>query len=206
MAKYDLIEMTNLNGSEETVLYPKLRYIRVIGDREFVERMAKEPGGTTESMSENVLSAATSLLARLLSEGYSVKLKGLGTFKATLGMEKGKERETEEDKRNSRSIKVDNITFKPEKSLVRMTDKSCHLERGKVRRIKKISSTQEERLAIALDYLETHQTMNVDDYARITGLCRTSASTELRKLRTTEGSGISAQGRRPHLFYVKSKD
>ncbi len=195
--------MTNLHGSEETVLYPKLKHIRMIDDEEFVERMANEPGGATAAMTENVLSAAANLLSRLLSEGYSVKLKGIGTFKASLAMKKGKEDETNDEKRNSRSIKVDKITFKADKSLVSKTNSSCYLERGGVKRIKNVTSTLEERLAVALAYLDTHPNMTINDYARITGLNKTAAGRELRKLRETEGCGITSQGQRPHLIYVK---
>ncbi len=198
--------MTNLHGSEETVLYPKLKHIRMIGDKEFVERMAKEPGGATAAMTENVLSAAANLLSRLLSEGYSVKLKGIGTFKASLGRKKNKPYETEDEKHNARSIEVGKITFKADRSLVVKTNNSCYLERDGVQRIRKITSTLEERLAIAHNYLDSHPNMTVDNYAAITGLNKTAASRELRKLRETEGSGITIQGRRPHLIYVKSQE
>ncbi len=206
MAKYEIKELPKMHGSEETVLYPKLKHIRMIGDKEFVERMAKEPGGATAAMTENVLSAAASLLSRLLSEGYSVKLKGIGTFKASLGMKKDKQYETEDEKHNARSIKVDKITFKADKSLVSKTDSSCHLERGGVQRIRCVTTTLEERLAIAHNYLNTNPNMTVNDYAAITGLNKTAASRELRKLRSTEGSGITVQGQRPHLIYVKSQE
>ncbi len=73
--------MPNLNGSDETILYPRLKHIRMIEDEEFIRRMADSPGGTTAAMVENVYAATADMLVRLLSEGYSVRLKGIGTFK-----------------------------------------------------------------------------------------------------------------------------
>ncbi len=203
MAKYDIIEMPKMHGAVETILYPKLKHVRMMEDDEFIRRMASMPGGTTAAMAENVLAATADMLASLLSEGYSVRLKGIGTFKASLGMKRNKEYESEEEKRNARSIKVSKINFVADKRLIDKTDRSCYLERNEVQHITRIESTEAERLAAALEFLESHSFMKLYDYIALTGLTRTKASIELRKFRNTEGSGITSKGSGSHLIYVK---
>ncbi len=203
MAHYDIVELPKMRGSDKTILYPKLKHIRMIEDDEFIRRMASEPGGTTAAMAENVYAATANMLVRLLSEGYSIRLKGIGTFTAGLGMKNGKDNESENEKRNSRSIEIDKINFVADKQLIKRTNSCCHLERNEVKNIKRVSSTREERLAMALQFLATHPFMTVSDYMSITGLAYTAARTELKTFRETEGSGITSQGRRSHLVYVK---
>ncbi len=203
MAKYEIVEMPKMNGKDEVVLYPKLKHIRMMDDGEFMTRMDHEPNGVTAAMAENVLSAAANLMSRLLSEGYSVKLKGIGTFKASLGMKKDKGRETEDDKRNARSVEVKNIVFKADKQFVEKTDRSCYLERDGVKRISPVTTTFEERRDMAVEFLKSHPFLTVAAYAAMTGLNRSAAGKELKKIAKTEGSGIVVSGRSPHIIYVK---
>ncbi len=185
------------------MLYQKLKHMRMMYEAEFITRMDGEPNGVTSAMAESVLDAAANLMSRLLSEGYSVKLKGIGTFKVSLGMKKDKERETEDDKRNARSVEVKNIVFKADRQFVENTDRSCYLERGEVKRISSVTSTFEERRDMAIAFLESHPYMTVADYAAMTGLNRSAAGKELKKIAKTEGSGIVVSGRPPHIVYVK---
>ncbi len=203
MAKYDIIEMPQMNKSDEQVLYPKLKHIRLMNSEEFIQKIADEPGGPAIATIENVYAATVDMLARYLSEGYSVRLKGIGTFTAGLGMKKGKENETDDEKRNARSIEIDKINIVADKQLVKKTNKSCHLERGDLKHINRVATTEDERLAMALRFLDTHPFMTLSDYVALTGLTRTKASIELKKFRAAEGSGITSQGQRSYLVYVK---
>ncbi len=203
MAQYDIIELPKMHGSDETILYPKLKHIRMIEDEEFIHRMANEPGGTTAAMTQNVYAATANMLARLLSEGYSVRLKGIGTFMASIGMKKGKVYEQTDDKRNARSIEVKKINFVADKHLVKETDRRCYLERNDVKHINHVATTEDERLAMALRFLDTHPFLTVADYKSLTGLTLTKAKNELKKFRETEGSGLTYKGRGNHLVYLK---
>ena len=90
--------------------------------------------------------------------------------------------------------------------LDQMTGRIAALERvsGKFpRRVSRYSA--EERLALALDFLARHPYMRVVDYAVMTGLSRTVAGRELRRLYQTPGSGIGISGMGTHRVYVRVK-
>ena len=47
--------------------------------------------------------------------------------------------------------------------------------------------------------------MRVPDYVKLTGLSRTSATTELRQLALNPSSGIASRGSRSQKYYVLRK-
>ena len=71
--------------------------------------------------------------------------------------------------------------------------------------LRKSKFTLEERIQKARDFLEKNMFMRVPDYIRLTGLSRTSASIELRKLAFDPTSGITSKGQRSQKYYVLRK-
>ena len=89
--------------------------------------------------------------------------------------------------------------------LIRTTSRKCRLERGGVSRLRKSKLTLAERIQKACDFLEKNMFMRVPDYVRLTGLSRTTASMELRRLALDPTSGIASRGSRSQKFYVLCK-
>lgn len=205
MADYIMREMNDVRGDGETVFYPQIERFRQFGEEEFIAKMAMEGSGLSVGQVESVLAALKSRLSEMLALGYTVKVKGLGTFSTSLGIKEGKDYESGESnevKRNAQSIEVKNIRFKADKDLIANIDIRCHLTRKGERRLKIVYSTEEERLSIAHKYLKENVSMNIADYMRITGLTRTLATLELQKFRNCENSGIGTKGRGTHKVYV----
>jgi hypothetical protein len=72
-------------------------------------------------------------------------------------------------------------------------------------RIKKPTTTLEERIAKAKKFLEEKPLMRVMDYAWLTGLSRTTASMELRKIASDPTSGITSTGQSSQKYYCLRK-
>jgi hypothetical protein len=62
--------------------------------------------------------------------------------------------------------------------------------------------TLDERIQKARDFLQKNMFMRVPDYVRLTGLSRTTAAQELRKLALDPSSGITSRGQRSQKYYV----
>lgn len=202
MAEYDMQETTLAQGTGEmTVRYPRMRLYGRLDTDDFLLRAARH---TTFNLAE--LRAAVHLLASKLAEtlaqGYSVHLDGLGSFTPTLGLRPGAQRETGtpgETRRNATSICVDGIAFKPDRSLVRLTDAACRLKRtaDKSRR-SSTRYTPDQRLELARQYLAEHAEMSLTHYCALTGLLKDKASRELRRWeKSPHETGIRALGRGP---------
>ena len=167
MVKYIKQEMPDMTGKGETRAYYRIRSVGNIDTREFIRLVSQAGGGLSEGSVSHVLYQMTSKLADLLGRGHTVTIDGLGTFKATLGVRRGKEMDSldgEGEKLNARSIEVNGINFRVDKRLVQETDQGCVLERGPVCRLRRSPYTLEERLRLALDYLKENGVMRVMDY------------------------------------------
>lgn len=206
MADYVMREMNDVRGDGEKVFYPQIERFRQFSEDEFVQKMAMEGSGLSIGQVESVLASLKSRLSEMLALGYTVRVKGLGTFSTSLGIKEGKDYESgdsEEVKRNAQSIEVKNIRFKADRDLISLTDLRCNLVRKGEIKLRKIKTSEEERLNMAVKYLETHPFLKVAEYSIMTGLNHSYAAAELKKFSNTENSGIRSTGRCSHKVFVK---
>ena len=208
-AKYVMQEVKDLNNEGRTLLYPRMELQEVCGLDELARQVA---AGTTFGVGEvkGVISLVSRWMAVMMGQGRPVKLDGVGTFTPALGLKKGREREEADGsgtRRNAASIEVSGVRFRADKELVREVGRCCRLERSpRQSRLCRSRYTPEERLALALRFLEECPVMRVADYAALTGLSRTTAGAELRRWAATEGTGIGARGMRTHRVYVRKEE
>ena len=206
MAKYVKQEMSDLNGSGKKRAYYRLQTIRNLSGDEFIEIMAGRHAGVNPAMVKQVLYQAAEDMAFYMAMGYTVTLDGIGTFRPSLGMRRGKQMEEMEEgstKRNAQSICVNDINFKPAKRLIKRTNEECKLERGGTNKLHRSPYTKEERLKLAQEFLENNPFMRVRDYITLTKLSRTAASMELREFSQQPDSGIGWTGSGSSKLYIK---
>ncbi len=207
MAKYIKQEMPNLNGTEEPQVYYRLKTNRNIDSKEFAKHISRNGSGTDRAEMEGAIIRIAGGLAELLGNGYSVTIDGVGTFKAGLGLKVDKEMDTfdgTETKRNARSLQLTHVNFRADKELIKEANRRCKLERAGESRLHHSPYTKEERLNLALDFLEKRGAMRVADYVEMTGLSRCVANKELIEFRRNPSSGISFIGRGNNKVYVKA--
>jgi predicted histone-like DNA-binding protein len=206
MAKYIKQEMIDLSGKGEEKAYYRMQSEGNIGFKEFAQFVGKNNHVMSKVLVENVLSCAMESMAELLGKGYSVTIDGLGTFKASIGLEEDKEMDTfdgDETKRNARSLRLTGINYRADKTLIKNANQHCKLERAGESRLHHTPYSKEERLKLAQQYLEEHGAMRVVEYMELTGLSRTKATLELKEFRQDATSGISFVGRGSAKVYVK---
>ena len=206
MAKYIKQEMPDIAGKGENAVYYRMQTERNIGAAEFIEEMAGIGTGLSEGAVVHVLEQMTHTLTRLLADGHTVTIGGIGTFRTTVGVKEDKEQDTFEPdttKRNAQSIEVKGVKYRADKTLIKDIAVQCRLERGKESRLHRSPYSLEERLARALAFIEEHTVMRVTDYVALTGLSHTTASLELRKLCQNPESGIRSVGQKASKLYIK---
>ena len=207
MAKYIKQEMNDLNGKGEGKVYYRLQTERNISFNEFTQQIEEHHGMMNRGLVKNVMTHVVDVMAKLLGDGYSVTIDGLGTFKATIGLEEDKVMDTfegDETKRNARSLRLTGINFRADKELIKKSNSHCKLERAGESRLHRSPYTKEERLKLALQYLSKHGAMRVAEYMDLTGLSRTMAAMELKAFRQDASSGITFIGRGSAKVYVKA--
>ena len=206
MAKYIKQEMPDLRQTGEKKVYYRLKTERNIDSKEFILSLHSTFSGMSEADITRVIIATAGHLGKLLGQGYSVTLDGIGTFKATIGLEEEKEPDTldgTEPKRNAQSLQLKGVNFRADKQLIKTASSNCKLKREGTARIHRSPYSKEERLALALKHLEVHGAMKVSDYVNLTGLSQTAARMELKEFRQDPNSGIDFIGRGSAKVYVK---
>lgn len=207
MAKYIKQEMNDLSGKGEEKVYYRLQTERNISFNELTQQIEEHHGMMNRGLVKNVMTHVVDTMAELLGNGYSVTIDGLGTFKASIGLEEDKVMDTfegDETKRNARSLRLTGINYRADKELIKKSNSHCKLERAGEARLHRSPYTKEERLKLALQYLSEHGAMRVAEYMELTGLSRTKAAMELKEFRQDASSGITFIGRGSAKVYVKA--
>ena len=205
-AKYIKQEIPDLNGTGRTQAYYKMELTAMNFDQ-FVSQCARE-GKMEEAQILGVLTLVSEKLALCMAEGYSVKLDGIGSFHAKLGVRSDMLQDAFEEgepTHNAQSIVVKGVSFRADPDLIKSTSRKCVLEKGGISRLRKTALTLDERIQKARDFLKENMFMRVPDYVRLTGLSRPTATKELRQLALNPSSGIASKGRRSQKYYVLRK-
>ena len=206
MTQFVLKEMNDLDGKGKGRVYPQVVINRLMTTEDLVERMQNNTRLGSAVIHAMLLSLGENI-ATLLDSGFSVKIDNFGTFSLSLGFadKKGNKLEDEDDKMKYRRVMVKNITFKPESDLIFKINKNIRLERHVPGVVKSESDsfTPEERRLRAIDFIERHGQITLQEYANLNNISRSKASRELNKLEDIEGSGIRGYGNAPHKVWKK---
>ena len=206
MTQFVLKEMNDLDGKGKGRVYPQVVINRLMTTEDLVERMQNNTRLGSAVIHAMLLSLGENI-ATLLDSGFSVKIDNFGTFSLSLGFadKKGNKLEDEDDKMNYRRVMVKNISFKPESDLIFNINKNIRLERHVPGVVKSESDsfTPEERRQRAIDFIEQHGQITLQEYANLNNISRSKASRELNKLEDIEGSGIRGYGNAPHKVWKK---
>ena len=206
MTQFVLKEMNDLDGKGKGRVYPQVVINRLMTTEDLVERMQNNTRLGSAVIHATLLSLGENI-ATLLESGFSVKIDNFGTFSLALGFadKKGNKLEDEDDKMNYRRVMVKNITFKPESDLIFNINKNIRLERHVPGVVKSESDsfTPEGRRLRAIDFIERHGQITLQEYANLNNISRSKASRELNKLEDIEGSGIRGYGNAPHKVWKK---
>jgi len=200
--------MADIQGTGENKCFYRLQTSGNLSPKELITRIAQPGSGLSGGTVAHVLQSLAHEMARALADGYSVSVDGLGTFKASIGVREDKEMDTiegDEPKHNATSLQVTGINYRADKELIRDTHSHCRLTRGGVRELCRSPYTKEERLQLALDFLNdpNHPFLRLDDYVILTGLSKTVASKELIEFRENTETVITTTGRGNNKVYLK---
>lgn len=206
MAEYDMQELTLPNEDGKRILYPRMQLYGQ-KDLEYIADKVSYATSFTRGDIKGLVQAITEEIAHSMSEGYSVKIEGLGVFTPSLGLRKDKERESGEEgapRRNAASICLRDINFRVDKELLYETAGHCTLQRAQYKKCRRSSQlfAPEERLERAKEFMKKNTFMSVAEYCRLTGLLKTTAANELKAWAAQPDSGINYRGRGTHKLYV----
>lgn len=207
MAKYILKEMNDVRNTGERKVYPKLVVNYTVGKDEFVDRVQKHLRAIDKGVVIAVTTGVADVLAELLSEGCNVTIDEIGTFSTSLRFfdDKPTEIESDDDSMAYRRVGVKDINFKTAAELKTKVERKTKFTRevSGVKKLKKNLFTPEERIANALQIIDSKGFFTLSEYAQANNLSRTVASKELAALTADHTSPIETSGRGTHKVWVR---
>ena len=209
MTKYIKKEIVDLNGDgSKTKAYYRMQTAGRMSFAEFAKQCSKANKLYPPNVIQGVIMAVSSELAYQLAQGKHVKIDGIGSFHAKLGISRYSDKEMDDfeegtTKRNAMSLGVTGVGFRADKELVREVDSKCKLERGGESRIRKSKYTKEERIERAIDYLRRMGVMHVRDYAALNDLSYAGAYKELKGNLVGSATITSRGSKSAKVYFLK---
>lgn len=207
MPKYRLHEMPDMNNEGKRKVYPKLDRYQLIENEEFLNILYSYQRAIDRGVLEAVTMSMAKVLMLELSQGYNVKIDGVGTFSLSIAFDDGKTAELEDDgdEMKYRRVEVSNVNFKADPRLLKELKARTKFERqcSGVKVIKKSRYTLEQRMARALEVIGRDGKITLSGYAGINSMSRSAASAELKKICADPSSPIAELGCGTHKVWGK---
>ena len=197
------------NGKEGRI-FPKMQVYTEFDYDKVVELVHTNSPAFSEATVRGVLDTLAVVMKSYLPMGHTRKIDNLGVFSLSLEFA---DNETETDnqqvvqetgpKKKYHHVRVKGVNFKVDKRLVDAINKENTFERTTGNPSSPSPYTSEERLQRALNHIDKHGFIALQEYANLNRLSYSTASRELAKLVLDPSSGIKTKGAASHKVWVR---
>ena len=212
MANYVIKEMpTGMGNGSEGKIFPKMRVYTEFDYDKVVELVHTNSPAFSQATIRGVLDTLAVVVKNYLPLGHTLKIDNLGVFSLALEFADEKTETTNQQeaqeagpKTKYHHVKVKGINFKVDQKLVKEINKENTFERTSGNPVARSPYSPEERLQRALQHIDKHGFITLQEYANLNRLSYSSASRELSKLVAAPQSAIKAKGAGSHKVWVRS--
>ena len=215
MANYVIKEMAaGMGNGKEGRIFPKMQVYTEFDYDKVVELVHTNSPAFSEATVRGVLDTLAVVMKSYLPLGHTMKIDNLGVFSLSLEFadnetETANQQDTLEtpktgSKKKYHHVRVKGVNFKVDKRLVDAINKENSFERTTGNSTSPSPYTPEERLQRALNHIDKHGFITLQEYSNLNRLSYSSASRELSKLVLDPHSGIKAKGAASHKVWVHS--
>ena len=214
MANYVIKEMpTGMGNGSEGKSFPKMQVYTEFDYDKVVELVHTNSPAFSEATVRGVLDTLAVVMKSYLPMGHTMKIDNLGVFSLSLEFADNETDtanqqeipETQEtgSKKKYHHVRVKSVNFKVDKRLVDGINKENTFERISGNPSSPSPYSLEERLQRALNHIDKHGFITLQEYANLNRLSYSTASRELAKLVLDPSSGIKAKGAASHKVWVR---
>lgn len=214
MANYVLKEMpAGMGNGSEGKTFPKMQVYTEFDYDKVVELVHTNSPAFSEATVRGVLDTLAVVMKSYLPMGHTMKIDNLGVFSLSLEFADNETDtanqqeipETQEtgSKKKYHHVRVKSVNFKVDKRLVDGINKENTFERIFGNTASPSPYSLEERLQRALNHIDKHGFITLQEYANLNSLSYSTASRELAKLVLDPHSGIKPKGAASHKVWVR---
>ena len=212
MANYVIKEMpTGMGNGSEGKTFPKMQVYTEFDYDKVVELVHTNSPAFSEATVRGVLDTLAVVMKSYLPMGHTMKIDNLGVFSLSLEFadnetdaDSQQEEQNVDSKKKYHHVRVKSVNFKVDKRLVDGINKENTFERTSGNPSSPSPYTPEERLQRALNHIDKHGFITLQEYANLNSLSYSTASRELSKLVLDPHSGIKPKGAASHKVWVRS--
>ena len=211
MANYVIKEMpAGMGNGKKGRTFPKMQIYTEFDYEKVVELIHTNSPAFSQATIRGVLDTLGVVMKNYLPMGHTMKIDNLGVFSLSLEFADEKaenvaQQEASEQKTKYHHVKVKGVNFKVDKKLIKAINKENTFERTSGNAASRSPYTPEERLQRALQHINKHGFITLQDYANLNRLSRSAASRELSKLTSSPTSPIAPKGSGSHKIWVRGK-
>ena len=214
MANYVLKEMpAGMGNGSEGKTFPKMQVYTEFDYDKVVELVHTNSPAFSEATVRGVLDTLAVVMKSYLPMGHTMKIDNLGVFSLSLEFADNETDtanqqeipETQEtgSKKKYHHVRVKGVNFKVDKRLVEAINKENTFERTSGNPSSPSPYSLEERLQRALNHIDKHGFITLQEYANLNSLSYSTASRELSKLVLDPHTGIKPKGAGSHKVWVR---
>ena len=212
MANYVIKEMpTGMGNGKKGRLFPKMQVYTEFDYDKVVELVHTNSPAFSQATVRGVLDTLAVVMKSYLPLGHTMKIDNLGVFSLSLEFadnesDSANPQEFQEPalKKKYHHVRVKGVNFKVDKKLVEDINKENSFERTTGNPSSPSPYSLKERLQRALNHIDKHGFITLQEYANLNHLNYSTASRELAKLVLDPNSGIKAKGAASHKVWVRS--
>lgn len=201
---------TGMGNGSEGKQFPKMQVYTEFDYNKVVELVHTNSPAFSEATIRGVLDTLAVVMKSYLPMGHTMKIDNLGVFSLSLEFADNEadadyqqEGTKAEPKKKYHHVRVKGVNFKVDKKLVDDINKENSFERTNGNPTSHSPYTLEERLQRALNHIDKHGFISLQEYANLNELSYSTASRELSKLVADSQSGIKAKGAGSHKVWVR---
>jgi predicted histone-like DNA-binding protein len=211
MANYVIKEMpTGMGNGSEGKSFPKMQVYTEFDYDKVVELVHTNSPAFSEATVRGVLDTLAVVMKSYLPMGHTMKIDNLGVFSLSLEFADNEtdaysqqEEQNVDSKKKYHHVRVKSVNFKVDKRLVDGINKENTFERISGNTASPSPYSLEERLQRALNHIDKHGFITLQEYANLNRLSYSTASRELSKLVLDPHSGIKPKGAASHKVWVR---
>ena len=212
MANYVIKEMpAGMGNGKKGRIFPKMLVYTEFDYEKVVELIHTNSPAFSQATVRGVLDTLGVVMKSYLPLGHTMKIDNLGVFSLSLEFADNEAESTNPQaaqeatsKKKYHHVRVKGVNFKVDKRLVDGINKENTFERISGNTASPSPYSLEERLQRALNHIDKHGFITLQEYANLNRLSYSTASRELSKLVLNPSSGIKTKGAASHKVWVRS--
>ena len=200
---------TGMGNGSEGKAFPKMQVYTEFDYNKVVELIHTYSPAFSQATVRGVLDTLAVVMKSYLPMGHTMKIDNLGVFSLSLEFVDNEVDSTDSQttqvfasKKKYHHVRAKGVNFKVDKKLVDDINQENTFERTTGNPISPSPYSLEERLQRALNHIDKHGFITLQEYANLNGLSYSTASRELAKLVLDPHSGIKANGAGSHKVWV----